>query len=120
MRAEITSLTLAAPGRPLGLLPRVAGTANRFLRRLVGPEVSRATLGRDPLRDAVRVRRPVLLVHGTRDRTVPLSDMALIAGARRAAGLPTTTLTVPGAGHFLQVEGRVPLRTLDAIAAFAA
>ena len=112
-------VTLSTPGRPLGLLPRVAGTAGRFLRRLVGPEVSRATLSRDPLRDAVRVRQPALLVHGTRDRTVPLSDMALIAGARRVAGRPTTTLRVPGAGHFLQVEGRVPLRALDAIAAFA-
>ena len=111
-------VTLSAPGRPLGLLPRVSGTAGRVLRRLVGPEVARATLRRDPRVDAALVRQPVLLVAGTRDRTVPISDMALLAAARREAGWPTTTLTVPGAGHFLQVEGRIPLRALDAVAAF--
>jgi pimeloyl-ACP methyl ester carboxylesterase len=111
-------VTLSAPGRPLALLPRVSGAAGRLLRRLVGPEVARATLRRDPRADAARARQPALLVQGTRDRTVPISDMGLLAAARRRAGLATTTLRVPGAGHFLQVEGRVPLRTLDAIAAF--
>ena len=59
-------------------------------------------------------------MQGTRDRTVPFADMGRLAAARRAAGRPTATFPVPGAGHFLQVEGRVPLRVLDAIAAFAA
>ncbi|HTI33030.1 MAG TPA: alpha/beta fold hydrolase, partial [Miltoncostaea sp.] len=113
-------VSLSAPGRPLGLLPRAAGTASRFLRRLVGPEVAAATLRRDPLRDAAAARQPALLVQGTADRTVPFADMARLAAVRRAAGLPTRTLPVPGAGHFLQVEGRVPLRVLDAVAAFAA
>ncbi len=112
-------VALSAPGRRLGLLPRVSGTANRLLARLIGPDVARATLGRDPRADAAALRQPVMLVHGTRDRTVPISDMGLLAAARRAAGRRTTTLTVAGAGHFLQVEGRVPARTLDAVAAFA-
>jgi alpha-beta hydrolase superfamily lysophospholipase len=113
-------VSLSAPGRPLGLLPRAAGTASRFLRRLVGPAIARATLRTDPLPDAAAARQPALLVQGTRDRTVPYADMARIGAARRAAGRPTRTLPVPDAGHFLQVEGRVPLRVLDAIAAFAA
>lgn len=111
-------VTLSAPGRPLGGLPRVSGVAGRFLDRLVGPEVARATLARDPRRDAARAGQPALLLHGTRDRTVPISDMARLAGARRAAGLPTRTLAVPGVGHFLEVEGRVPAAMLDAVAAF--
>ena len=111
-------VTLSAPGRRLRLLPRVSGTAARLLARLAGPDVASATLGRDPLRDAVAARRPALFVHGTADRTVPVSDMTRLARARERAGLPTRTLRVPGAGHFLQVEGRVPDRTLDAIAAF--
>jgi alpha-beta hydrolase superfamily lysophospholipase len=113
-------VSLSAPGRPLGLLPRAAGAASRFLRRLVGPAVADATLRVDPLRDAAAAPQPALLVQGTRDRTVPFADMGRLAAARRAAGRPTRTLAVPGAGHFLQVEGRVPLRVLDAIAAFAA
>ena len=112
-------VTLSAPGRRLGLLPRVSGTANRLLTRLIGADVARATLGRDPRPDAAAVRQPVLLVHGTRDRTVPIADMGLLAAARAAADRRTSTLTVPGAGHFLQVEGRVPARALDAVAAFA-
>lgn len=112
-------VTLSAPGRRLGLLPRVSGTAGRLLKRLIGPGAARATLGRDPRPDAAALRQPVLLVHGTRDRTVPLTDMGLLLAARERAARDTTTLTVPGAGHFLQVEGRVSARALDAVAAFA-
>lgn len=111
-------VTLSAPGRPLGLLPRVSGTAGRLLDRLAGTAVARATLGRDPRRDAARARQPVLLIHATRDGTVPISDMARLAAARHAAGLSTRTLRVPGVGHFLEVQGRVPARVLDAVAAF--
>ena len=63
-------VTLSAPGRRLRLLPRVSGTAARLLARLLGPDVASATLGRDPLRDAVAARRPALLVHGTADEPV--------------------------------------------------
>ena len=44
--------------------------------------------------------------------------MGILAAARRAAGLPTRTLRVAGANHFLQVEGRVPAATIRQIAAF--
>lgn len=111
-------VTLSAPGRRLRLLPRVSGTAARLLARLVGRDVAAATLGRNPLPDAARATQPALLLHGTADRTVPVSDMTRLARARQRAGLSTRTLRVPGAGHFLQIEGRVPDRTLDAIAAF--
>ncbi len=111
-------VTLAAPGRPLGLLPRVSGGANRFLRRLAGPAVARATLRSDPVPAALRMRLPALLVHGTRDGTVPVGDMAILAAARRGAGLPTRTVRVPGANHFLEVEGRIPAATIRQIAAF--
>ena len=113
-------VALSAPGRPLGALPNVPGTtADRVLARLVSGDVARATLGRDPRVNAAAVRQPVLLVQGTADPVVPPSDMGLLLAARRAAGLPTRTLRVPGAGHFLDVKGRVPAGALDAVAAFA-
>ena len=96
----------------------MSGSASRFLDRLVGTEVARATLARDPRRDAALARQPALIVHGTSDRTVPISDMSLLAASRREAGLATRTLRVPGVGHFLEVEGRVPAGMLDVIAAF--
>lgn len=111
-------VALAAPGRPLGLLPRVSGGARRFLDRLAGPGVSRATLTADPRRAAARARVPTLLVHGTRDGTVPVGDVSRLAAARRASGLPTRVVRVEGADHFLQVEGRVPTATVRQIAAF--
>ena len=112
-------VTIGAPGRPLGLLSRASGSAGRFLRRLLGPEVAAATLRRDPLRDAARARQPALLVHGTEDHTVPVEDMAALARARARAGRATQTLRVPGAGHFVSVNGRVPEGAFDAIARFA-
>ena len=113
-------IALSAPGRPLSTLPKVpGGTADRLLARLVGGDVARATLNRDPRVDAAAVRQPTLLVQGTADGVVPISDLGLLLAARTAAGRPTSTIKVPGAGHFLKVEGRVPARVLDAIAAFA-
>jgi dipeptidyl aminopeptidase/acylaminoacyl peptidase len=112
-------VTIAAPGRPLGLLSRASGSASRFLRRLMGSEVAAATLRRNPLPDAARAPQPALLVHGTADRTVPLEDMAALARARERAGRATRILRVPGAGHFVSVDGRVPEGTFDAIARFA-
>jgi dipeptidyl aminopeptidase/acylaminoacyl peptidase len=112
-------VTIGAPGRPLGMLSRASGSASRVLRRLMGPDVANATLRRDPLPDAARAPQPALLVHGTADRTVPPEDMAALARARERAGRPTRTLSVPGAGHFVSVDGRVPAGTFDAIARFA-
>ena len=112
-------VTLGAPAQPLGRLRRAAGAAGRLLERLAGPAVAAATLGRDPLPDAVRARQPALLVHGTADRTVPLGDMAALARARGRAGLATRTLAVPGAGHFVSVDGVVPDGVFDAVARFA-
>ncbi|HSJ73279.1 MAG TPA: hypothetical protein VK904_03105, partial [Miltoncostaeaceae bacterium] len=112
-------VTIGAPGRRLGLLRRASGAASRVLRRLVGPEVADATLRPDPLRDAAHAPQPALLVHGTADRTVPVQGMAALARARAVAGRVTRTLRVPGAGHFVSVDGRVPEGTFDAIARFA-
>lgn len=112
-------VTIAAPGRPLGLLERASGSATRFLRRLIGPAAAGATLRTNPLRDAARAPQPALLLHGTEDGTVPIEDMAAIARARREAGRSTRTVAIPGASHFVSVDGRVPEGAFDAIARFA-
>ena len=80
--------------------------------------MARATLGHDPRVDAAPASAgPARARHA--DRTVPISDMGLLLGAREAAGRTTADVRVPGVGHFLEVDGRVPTGMLDAVAAFA-
>ena len=115
-------VSLSAPGRPLGLLPRAAGAASRFLRRLVGPGGRR----RDPRRATPcatppRARQPALLVQGTADRTVPFADMARLAARAPRRGAPHPHAPrCPARVTSSRSRAASPCRVLDAIAAFAA
>lgn len=112
-------VTLASPGRPLGLFPRAAGPVQSFLERVAGLAATRATLHRDPRRDAVAVRRPLLAVHGARDGVVPPSNLARLVDARAARGLPTRSVVAPGLGHTLRgPDDAMPASLLDRIARF--
>lgn len=126
LRAAVTApvarvVTLASPGQPLGLFPRAAGPVQSMLERVVGLAATRATLHRDPRRDAVRVDRPLLAVHGARDGVVPPANLTRLARARQERGLPTRTMLVPGVGHTLRTRdgrGNVPDQVLDRVATF--
>lgn len=120
VRAPVARVvTLASPGQALGLFPRAAGPVQSMLERMVGLAATRATLRRDPRADAVRVRAPLLAVHGTRDSVVPPANLARLATARAARDLPTTTVRAAGLGHTLRVaDGRMPAPLLDRIGAF--
>jgi len=51
--------------------------------------------------------RPLLVVHGTADRSdAPAADSLDFARRARAAGVVTARFVVPGAGHFLLRRGR--------------
>ena len=52
-----------------------------------------------PLRHAERIRAPVLLVHGTRDRSAGIVESRRLAGRLRELGRPVELLEVEGAGH---------------------
>lgn len=91
--------------------PALSGPA-----RLIG----RRWLGRDP-RTVAPVReigaiapRPVLLLHGTRDRTVSVADAHALY---RAAGEPRELRLVPGGLHVF-VPRRARAATLDTVCAF--
>lgn len=108
-------VTMAAPARPLGNLgPGV----RRVIRAVGGERAARETLRRDPRRDAARLPAPVLVVHGTRDGTVPFTDAQALVGARRAAGRPVALHPVPGANHAVALRNRTPAATWARIAAF--
>jgi dipeptidyl aminopeptidase/acylaminoacyl peptidase len=107
-------VTLAAPGRPLAAIDSRAN----LVKRVVGPRIAAATISVDPRPIAAAVHQPALLLQGSADRTVPPVDLDRLAAARRAAGRPTMTVRVPGAGHDVTVHGRLPGWMLDRIARF--
>ncbi|NBP52505.1 MAG: hypothetical protein EBU70_15235 [Actinobacteria bacterium] len=59
----------------------------------------------------------MLIVHGTADRTVPYSQAEALASSARRAGVDTTLVTVPGAGHTpglgTAVAGRTIMQTVQ-------
>lgn len=72
----------------------VAGIVG-FSGRLLAPE----------LLAEVRVRPPVLLIHGDQDQMVPYADMGLAEGALKAAGFSVGTHTMPQTGHGISPDG---------------
>jgi len=67
-----------------------------FSGRLIAPAL---------LKDEIRTRPPVLLVHGTEDAMVPYSSMAEAEIALSDAGVAVETLTCPGVGHGIDEQG---------------
>ncbi len=59
-----------------------------------------------PLRHADRIRAPVLLVHGTRDRSASVEESRRLAARLRELGRPVELLEVPDAGHVFNFRNR--------------
>lgn len=82
----------------LHVLPRrdtpVAGIVG-FSGRLLAPE----------LLSEVKVRPPVLLLHGDQDQMVPFADMGLAETALTGAGFSVATHTMPRTGHGISPDG---------------
>jgi fermentation-respiration switch protein FrsA (DUF1100 family) len=108
-------VTMAAPARPLR---RLGEGIRRIIVSVGGERAAVATLNRDPRRDAARLAAPALVVHGTRDETVPYSDAGALASARRSAGRPVELLTIPRGDHSLLVGESTPARAWNRIARF--
>ena len=83
-----------------------------------GERAARETLTRDPRRDAARLPAPLLVVHGTRDETVPFADAGQLVSTRRDAALPVQRLVIRGADHSLAVDDRTPPAAWDRITGF--
>jgi dipeptidyl aminopeptidase/acylaminoacyl peptidase len=90
---------------PVVDLLHLAATTHRFESgyhlRLVGPLPERRDVYRDrsPSTVAARIRAPVLLLHGSDDRSVPAEQSAALADALRAHGAPVERHVYEGEGH---------------------
>jgi dipeptidyl aminopeptidase/acylaminoacyl peptidase len=74
----------------------VLSQVDRRLGRLFGFRLSDV----DPLRDVARLApRPLALLHGEADTTIPVEHTRRMEAAARAAGVPVETQYIPGAGH---------------------
>lgn len=67
-----------------------------FSGRLIGPE---------RLAGDLKVRPPVLLVHGDRDEVVPPAALPEAERALSAAGIPVQTFVSPGTAHGIAADG---------------
>ncbi len=63
-----------------------------------------------PLRVAERIRAPVLLVHGDRDRSAGVVQSQRLAARLHELGTPVELLVVPGAGHVFNFRNREKAR----------
>lgn len=79
------------------------------LRRARAPAAilgySGTLIGAERLKDEIRARPPVLLVHGDADPVVPVQALPHAAAALEEAGVAVTQLLRPGLGHGIDEEG---------------
>jgi len=68
---------------------------------------------RSPLTHAAGVTTPLFLIHGEKDRRVPLEQSRLMHAALRSAGVPCDLLVEPREGHLFRDRMAV-LRSIDA------
>lgn len=72
-----------------------------------------------PTKRADRIQKPVLLVHGRKDYTVPVEHTELLSEALRKAGKTSQTIYLDEGDHYLS-RGEDRLRFLKALEAFLA
>jgi phospholipase/carboxylesterase len=79
------------------------------LRRAIAPAgivgFSGALIGSETLAQEIRVRPPVLLIHGDADEIVPPEALPMAVAGLTAAGVPVESLTCPGLGHGIDEAG---------------
>lgn len=63
--------------------------------------------GGEALRTEKKSSPPVFLAHGTQDEVVPYAAMAMAEAGLKAANIPVTAVTCPGASHTIDERGLV-------------
>ncbi|MGH2367652.1 MAG: alpha/beta hydrolase [Chloroflexota bacterium] len=86
--------------RPSGRTELLAGLLLTLVDRRLARQFGFRFADVHPLRDVARLApRPLFLIHGEEDRTIPVEHGRQMVAAARIAGVPVETWFVPGAGH---------------------
>jgi dipeptidyl aminopeptidase/acylaminoacyl peptidase len=72
-----------------------------YWKEHIGPVTDPALAAKSPARVAVRVRAPILLLHGVDDSVVPVDQSRNMAKALKTANKPHTFIELPGEDHWL-------------------
>ena len=109
--------TLAALGLEEQNLALVGFSQGTMMSLFVAPRRARPVAGvlgfsgalvaPDSLREEIRARPPVLLVHGEADDIVPFAMMAAAESALRQNGIKVEAIRCPGLGHAIDQTGLV-------------
>jgi dipeptidyl aminopeptidase/acylaminoacyl peptidase len=70
----------------------------------IGPASDPNVIARSPVNSAASIRVPILLLHGTDDTVVPISQSRLMAKALAAARKPYELIELPGDDHQLNAS----------------
>jgi dipeptidyl aminopeptidase/acylaminoacyl peptidase len=98
---------------PVSDLAGLGAATHRFERhyndRLIGrrPAADTAYRERSPLTHAARLRRPLLVFHGTDDPVVPVTQSRALVSRARAAGCPAELVEFEGEGHGLRQDAHI-------------
>jgi dipeptidyl aminopeptidase/acylaminoacyl peptidase len=106
----------------IGYITRQGGDESNALfywRDHIGPPSDPQVIAKSPARNASGIRAPVLLLHGSEDTTVPISQSQAMARALGAAGKKFQFIELPGDDHFLS-SSAMRVRALSELDRFLA
>ncbi len=90
-----------------------SSTVSYWKRQFANGEIDSAALEAiSPENFAQNFKAPVLLIHGTRDKTVPIEQSKQMNSALKAAKKPVTFIELTDESHYLQ-ESETRLKTLE-------
>lgn len=96
-----------------------AATAQRYWMRFLGADGAndRNLIKLSPAFNVEGVKTPILLVHGSDDKVVPIGQSQAMADALKEAGNPAELVVMNGEDHWLS-RGETRLRMLNAVTMF--
>ena len=104
----------------LGYESRIAGKESNTLdywREHIGSPNDPNVIAKSPARSAATVRAPILLLHGTEDTVVPITQSRAMANALKALNKPHELVELPGEDHWLSASV-TRIRTLTELERF--